>query len=70
MLLKCYNVKRLVFVVALCGVYEFEVQRFFRQLGGCVLALVLPYGGIYEVLVVALGLAFLGLVLRAEVAAA
>mgnify|MGYP002899023699 CR=1 FL=1 len=70
MLLKCYNVKRLVFVVALCGVYELEVQRFFRQLGGCVLALVLPYGGIYEVLVVALGLAFLGLVLRAEVAAA
>ena len=42
----------------------------FVSSGACVLALVLPYGGVYEVLVVALGFALLGLVLRAEVAAA
>ena len=53
----------LVFVVALCGVHELEVQGLFRELRGCVHAFVLPYGGIYEILVVALGFALLGLVL-------
>ena len=69
MLLK-FNVKSLVFVVALSGVYEFEVQRLFRQFGSGVLALVFPNGGVYEVFVVTLGFALFGLVLYAEVAAA
>ena len=68
MLLK-FNVKSLVFVVALSGVYEFEVQRLFRQFGSGVLALVFPNGGVYEVFVVTLGFALFGLVLYAEVAA-
>ena len=66
MLLK-FNVKSLVFVVALSGVYEFEVQRLFRQFGSGVLALVFPNGGVYEVFVVTLGFALFGLVLYAEV---
>ena len=69
MLLK-FNVKSLVFVVALSGVYEFEVQRLFRQFGSGVLALVFPNGGVYEVFVVTLGFALFGLVLYAEVTAA
>ena len=50
--------------------YELEVQRLFGQLRSLVHALVLPYGGIYEVFVVTLGFALFGLVLRTEVAAA
>jgi len=57
----------LIFVVALCGVYELEVQRLLGEFRSLVHALVLPYGGVYEVLVVALGFALLGLVFRAEV---
>ena len=49
----------LVFVVALCGVHELEVQGLFGELRSLVHALVFPYGGIYEVLVVTLGLALL-----------
>ena len=60
----------LIFVVALCGVHELEVQRLLGEFRSLVHALVLPYGGVYEVLVVALGFALLGLVFRAEVAAA
>ena len=40
----------LIFVVALCGVYELEVQRLLGEFRSLVHALVLPYGGVYEVL--------------------
>ena len=42
----------LVLVVALCEVYELEIERLLRQFGNLVLAFVLPYGGVYEVFVV------------------
>ena len=60
----------LVLVVALCEVYELEIERLLRQFGNLVLAFVLPYGGIYEVFVVTVGLAFGRLVLDTEVTAA
>ena len=57
----------LVLVVALCEVYELEIERLLRQFGNLVLAFVLPYGGVYEVFVVTVGLAFGRLVLDTEV---
>ena len=60
----------LVLVVALCEVYELEIERLLRQFGNLVLAFVLPYGGVYEVFVVTVGLAFGRLVLDTEVTAA
>ena len=50
--------------------YELEVQRLLGHLGLLVHALVLPYGGVYEVLVVAFRLTLFCLVLDAEVSAA
>ena len=56
----------LIFVVALCGVHELEVQRLLGEFRSLVHALVLPYGGVYEVLSSRLGLRPPGLVFRAK----